>query len=94
MHDPSLSRRGINTSVKKMLAGFPIIVWAQSTSLNDAVMQMLSTCEQNAILTYNRANSECYNLNIKYNIFNLRDTEVVVCITLVLFKKNLKLLKR
>jgi hypothetical protein len=42
-------------------------------------------------LTYNRANSLTLKsviiLNIIHNIFNLRDTEVVLCILLVLLKR-------
>ena len=46
-------------------------------------------------LTYNRANSVIIKnvimLNIIHNIFNLLDTEVVICIILVLLKRWLKL---
>jgi len=42
-------------------------------------------------LTYNQANSvitkNAIILNIIHNIFNLRDTEVVVCILIILLKK-------
>jgi hypothetical protein len=43
-----------------------------------------------SILTFNRIDSVIIKnaviLNIKHNIFNLRDTEVVICIILVLLK--------
>ena len=37
--------------------------------------------------TYNQENSVIIFLNIKHNILNLRETAVVICIILVLFKK-------
>ena len=60
---------------------------------NDAAMQVPSIVSKMSTLTYNQANSVITKntiiLNIIHNIFNLRDTEVVVCILIILLKKQM-----
>ena len=60
---------------------------------NDADMQVPSIVSKMSTLTYNQANSVITKntiiLNIIHNIFNLRDTEVVVCILIILLKKQM-----
>ena len=58
---------------------------------NDVAMQVPSIVSKMPTLTYNQANSvitkNAIILNIIHNIFNLRDTEIVVCILIILLKK-------
>ena len=60
---------------------------------NDAAMQVPSIVSKMSTLTYNQANSVITKntiiLNIIHNIFNLRDTEVVVYILIILLKKQM-----
>ena len=91
IHDRSLSWLITVPSIK--IGGLKLVLLAQISSLRE----MMRPCKfsPNVIkmpaLTYNQANSTITKnaiiLNIIHNIFNLRDTEVVVCILLILLKQ-------
>ena len=82
--DPSYATALINSGEVKL------VVWAQAS----VGSEMMRSCKcfphvsEMLTLTYNRANSVIINnaiiLNSIHNIFNLRDTEVAICIILVL----------
>ena len=73
--------------------GVKLVLLAQASLLSEMVWSYKCFPHVNKMstLTYNRANSLTLKsviiLNIIHNIFNLRDTEVVLCILLVLLKR-------
>jgi hypothetical protein len=91
IHDPSLSWLGTGISI--LCGGDKLVFWTQIFPLTE----MMWSCKcfpyvsKMTTLTYNRANGVFIKngiiMNIIYNTFNFRDTEIVICILLVLLKR-------
>ena len=88
IHDRSLFWLGSGTSIRSGWA--KLILWAQTSSLNEIRRLLKCFPHVNKILTltYNRANSillkNTITLKMMHDIFNLHDTEVIICIILIL----------
>ena len=93
IHQISLFWLGADTSIES--GGLTLVVWSKTCPLGE--MMRICKCPPRVIkmpiLTYNRAKSvitmNVIILNIIREIFNLRGKRKdVICMTLVLFKKN------
>ena len=79
---------GSGTSIRS--GWIKLVLWAQTSSLIDMRRSCKCCPHVNKILThtYNRANSVLFKntitLKMMHDIFNLHDTEVIICIILVL----------
>ena len=79
---------GSGTSIRS--GCIKLVLWAQTSSLIDMRRSCKCFPHVNKILThtYNRANSVLFKntitLKMMHDIFNLHDTEVIICIILVL----------
>jgi hypothetical protein len=88
----SFSWLGTGTSIKSNWV--KIVLWAQTTPLNETRQSYKCFLQARKMptLAYSKATSVIIKnaiiLNSMQNIFNLRDTEVVICIILVLFKES------
>ena len=80
VHDRSLSWVDICTSINS--GGFKLVLWAQICLLREMMRscKCFSHLSKMPTLTNSLIIKNAIILNIMHNIFNLRDTEVVICI--------------
>ena len=82
---------GLLQSLQLKIGGVKLVLLSPPSEKNDAALQVPPNVSKMSTLTYNQENSVITKntiiLNIIHNIFNLRDTEVVVCILIILLKK-------